>query len=299
MAIDPSDGDVFSPPRDVADISECYFYHVMDLPGHGVVGGEWDLRGGEETYLGGLAFEGKRVLELGTASGFLCRFMESRGAEVIGCDLPVDSFWDVVPIAGADLSVARLRFRSHIERLKNGWWFAHRIFGSKARAVYRNIYDLPLEIGPVDVATFGSILLHLRDPFQALYSALRLTRETVIVTDLHPEQSPAGVSGQGPTFGERLWRGPTARRVARRLLIGAGIVSPVARHPGAMYFIPDPNASDLGSQMFTWWSLPPEVIGRFLSVLGFEDQQVTEHFQTYKGSRVRLYTVVGRRTKPI
>lgn len=113
----------FSPSRQVTDISDCYFYHVMNLPGYGEVGGEWDLRGGEESYLGGVSFQGKRVLELGTASGYLCRFMESKGADVIGFDLSDDLFWDVVPFAGLDISSARLGMRDHIERLKNGWWF--------------------------------------------------------------------------------------------------------------------------------------------------------------------------------
>jgi hypothetical protein len=30
------------------------------------------------------------------------------------------------------------------------------------------VYDMPPAIGPVDVAVYGSILLHLRDPFRAL-----------------------------------------------------------------------------------------------------------------------------------
>src|SRR5712675_3463859 len=97
---------VFAPPRSVTDISECYFYHVTDLPGYGQVGEEWDLRGREESYLGGVSFEGKRVLELGTASGYLCRFMESKGADVIGFDLPADRSWDLVPFAGMDLESA-------------------------------------------------------------------------------------------------------------------------------------------------------------------------------------------------
>ena len=48
--------------------------------------------------------------------------------------------------------------------------------------------------------------------------------------------------------------------------------------------------------MGSWWCFPPEVICRFLGVLGFGDQVVTEHFQNYQGKRVRLYTVVGKRT---
>ena len=294
---------LFSSSRHVTDISDCYFYHVMNLPGYGEVGGEWDLRGGEESYLGGVSFQGKRVLELGTASGFLCRFMESKGADVIGFDLPDDRFWDIVPFAGLDLSATKLGMRSHIERLKNGWWFTHQLLGSRAQVVYGNIYDIPAEIGPVDIATFGSILLHLRDPFQALYSALRLTRETAIVTEIHPEQAaddPAStelVSTEASSALGRLVRGLRRsvgfRRHFKRL--GNQTETPVVvQRPAYMTFLP--RGDDMGAECTGWWSFPPEVICRFLDVLGFEDQVVTEHFQKYQGKRVRLYTVVAKRT---
>ena len=47
-----------------------------------------------------------------------------------------------------------------------------------------NVYRIPEQIGPVDVAVYGSIPLHLRDPFLALQSGLKLTREAVIVSEL-------------------------------------------------------------------------------------------------------------------
>ena len=43
----------------------------MDLPVHGEVGGEWDLRKNVDKFLGKASLEGKRVLDVGTASGFL------------------------------------------------------------------------------------------------------------------------------------------------------------------------------------------------------------------------------------
>ena len=287
---------VFAPPRNVTAISECYFYQVIDLPGYGQVGEEWDLRGGEESYLGGVSFQGKRVLELGTASGYLCRFMEGYGADVIGFDLPADRFWDLVPFAGLDLASARIGMRDHIEKVKNGWWFAHRLFGSRARAVYGNIYEIPEAIGPVDISTFGSILLHLRDPFQALYSALRLTRETVIVTELHPDQSAPVVSAAPPLLG-KLYLGLS--RQIERFLTKRGLIPPatvVVQNPGRMYFVPNPH-EDFSAQTATWWIFTPEVMCCFLGVLGFGDQVLTEHFQTFQGKRMRLYTVVAKRTR--
>ena len=263
---------VFAPPRHVTDVADCYFYHRFELPGHGLVGDSWDLRGGEDAYLGGVSFAGKRVLEMGTASGFLCRHMESRGAEVVAFDLSSEQSWDLVPFAGLDVATFRTQLKNHIRQINNGWWLAHRLCHSKANVVYGNIYDVPAAIGPVDVATFGAILLHLRDPFHALSNALRLTRETVIVTEVHPDQ-PHG-SGLGTVARDR------------------------ASHPGALYFLPDARTTDV-SMGTAWWSFPPEVICRFLAVLGFEKTVVTEHEQRVVGKKARLYTVVGTRTRKL
>jgi hypothetical protein len=247
--------------------------------------------GGENAYLGGISFQGKRVLELGTASGYLCRHMESKGADVVALDLPLEGSWDFVPFAGLDMASLEAGMKNHIERLKNGWWFAHRLFGSKAKVVYGNIYDVPEAIGPVDIATFGAILLHLRDPFRALHSALRLTREVAVVTESHPQQPP------GSPMGSYLPPEPSSkRRFLNRFLTGTRLVSPSDPHPGQLFFCPSPGTTDPNAAM-TWWCFPPQAICRFLGVLGFEDQVVTEHFQKFQGKVIRLYTVVAKRTR--
>jgi hypothetical protein len=74
-------------PRTITDLKDCDFYHTMDIPGVGLVKGEWDLRLGIRRYLGNVAFRDKRVLEIGTASGFVCFYIESQGAEVVAYDL--------------------------------------------------------------------------------------------------------------------------------------------------------------------------------------------------------------------
>ena len=71
-------------------ISDCTFYHVMDIPGHGVTPGQWDLRETADHYLGNVDFTGMRVFEIGTASGFLCFHMEKRGADVTAFDRDPD-----------------------------------------------------------------------------------------------------------------------------------------------------------------------------------------------------------------
>ena len=88
---------IFEKPRQINNINECYFYHTCNLPGHGFVQGEWDLRNRLNDYLGNVNFSGKRVLECGTASGFNCFYMEKMGASVIAQDLSKNQLWDLVP----------------------------------------------------------------------------------------------------------------------------------------------------------------------------------------------------------
>ncbi|MCX6006791.1 MAG: hypothetical protein NTZ34_05965 [Chloroflexi bacterium] len=59
--------ELYARPCNISDINACSFYHYMDLPGYGLVGNQWDLRGKEEDYLGHIKLEGKTVLEIGTA----------------------------------------------------------------------------------------------------------------------------------------------------------------------------------------------------------------------------------------
>ena len=66
-----SNDKIFAVPLKVEDPAECDFYHTMEVPGHGLMTGHWDLRGGVDDYLGRVAFAGQRVLEIGPASGFL------------------------------------------------------------------------------------------------------------------------------------------------------------------------------------------------------------------------------------
>lgn len=178
--------DIYAKPRIVTNLAQCIFYHTMDIPGHGHVDGYWDLPGTEKQYLGNVDFAGKRVLEVGTASGYLCFWMEQQGADVVAYDLSPEQNWDIVPFAQYDYQSHAADWRKGIGQINDGFWLTHSAMKSKAKVVYGSVYDIPQEIGPVDITTFGSILLHVRDPFQALYKASLLTRERIIVTELNP-----------------------------------------------------------------------------------------------------------------
>lgn len=271
---------VEAPARVVEDLSECDFYHSMDIPGHGSVTGQWDLRKTLGTYLGGVDLAGQRVLELGTADGYITFEIERGGAEVVSYDLSPEYRWDVVPYARSALSSARTgdpghwltseaKFKEGIARLNNAYWLGHRAYGSKARMVHGSVYAVPEEVGEVDVALFGAILLHTRDPFAALQSPLRLTRDAVVVTEMR----------------DRLSLPPAVSRVKN--------VLPRRLRQPAMRFLPDWRT---GRDPDGWWRLSPELIVDFVGVLGFEDTTVSYHTQLYQGRPRKMFTVVGRRT---
>jgi hypothetical protein len=119
------------------------------------------------------------------------------------------------------------------------------------------VYDIPEAIGPVDVAIYGSILLHLRDPFLALENGARLAKEAVIVADLSPWSRFASRFRKTPKF-----------------------------MPSSL----KPNGINDG-----WFRLPPLLVMEYLAILGFKNTTLTWNNFLY-GSRVRpIYTIVARR----
>lgn len=225
----------FETPRTVTDPAACYFYHTMDIPGHGLVRGEWDLRGGFDDYTGRVELAGKRVLDVGTASGFLTFEAEKRGAEVVSFDIGHGRFQHLLPFKD------KLYFKDHaawaeqqtkfFEGWKNAYWFAHARFGSKARVYYGNVYDLPAALGPFDVTIVGSVLEHLSDQVTALASLARVTKTTLVLATPFDETEQ-----------------PTARFAG------------TAANPTADY---------------TWWTYSRKVYREVLAMLGFRIERVT------------------------
>jgi SAM-dependent methyltransferase len=259
---------VYAEPRVIDDISDCYFYHTMDLPGLGHLEGDWDLRRKESEYLGGIPLKGKRVLEIGTASGLLCFYMERQGAEVVAYDLSPNHDLDVVPYSklGIEQYTQTVKQRKElIRKVNNSFWLAHRANGSQAKVVYGTVYEIPEEIGEVDISVFGSVFLHLRDPFLALQRALRLTREAVVVT-------------------EASWRRLRYFSWTMRNLVGIPLLG----------FAPNGRTCEPSE---TWWSLNPSLVKSFLSVLGFEKARVSYSNFLYKGKERRIFTLVAHRTR--
>jgi O-methyltransferase len=164
--LDPEFQRQMSERRAGAPFEACDRYHTFDLPDGGVIRGAWDLRGSESEYLGGVEFGGKRMLELGPSSGYLTFWMERQGAEVVSVEAGFDVSIDLLPVDGIDTAPNRMiLMRSTIDSVHNSWWRMHRTYGSSAELVHGDIYHLPGDLGSFDVGVFGSILLHLREPW--------------------------------------------------------------------------------------------------------------------------------------
>jgi len=255
--------DLYQTPRTVASVDDCEFYHTMDLPGIGTVKGQWDLNEGVDDYLGHYDFSGKRVLEIGPASGFLTFHMENSAREVVAVDLPMDdAFWDFVPYQKLDLADRNHRgdsrvqrdFRQHIGNIRNGFWLAYEKCRSRAKVFYGSSNDLPDELGRFDVATLAAVLLHAQSPVRILESCGRLVDDTIIVTEqCDPTLPDDAVCKLAPTIENEIWG--------------------------------------------TWWTFSPRFFQQYLAVLGFTDQKLTFHQQIVNEGPIEMFTVVASRDR--
>jgi hypothetical protein len=256
----------FQTPLIVESPRDCYFYHTMDLPQFGLQAGPWDLRNDVDNYLGHQSFQGKTVVDVGTASGFLCFEMEKKGADVIAFDrVLTDSTDDAGLIPFYNYAA---RFGTTIEqtiqarlegqqKLQRSFWLSHRLLGSKARLYCGNAYAAPSDIGQIDYCFFGCILLHLRDPLLALSTFAGLTREKIIITDNFED---IGAQSEAPVM----------------------FLRATNHNPG------NPG---------TWWYITPALLKQYLEILGFSKFALTfHHARSVQGDRdAKMYTLVAER----
>ncbi|WP_018261730.1 class I SAM-dependent methyltransferase [Methylobacterium sp. WSM2598] len=256
----PRPGGPVAAPLRVDSPQDCFFTHTIELPGHGLMRGEWDARGRVESCLGHVDVAGKRVLDIGCASGFLSFELEARGAEIVSLDIPGARHWDVVPFPELDGDAALDLLGRHLDAIRRAYWLSHRALGSRARYVQGTAYAIPAEVGPVDVALLGSVLPHLRDPFRALHAAARIARDSLIVIEVAPRRRwPFGSPDRPPAFLPRASR-------------------------------PD--------RWESWWRLAPGTIREMLAVLGFADAALHRHRLIHAGRPRDCTTLVAHRTAP-
>lgn len=244
--------------RFIDKLEDCFFYHAMELPGFGVVRGQWDLRGRFDDYVGGVKVAGKSVLDIGTATGFLSFEAEQRGASrVVSFDLSDARQQTFLPFKDKPYYREHERwveqYGAEIERWKNAYWLCHRLLQSRAEVYYGNIYDLPRELGQYDVVLVGSVLEHLSDQVTALASIARLTTETIVLVS--------------PVL-------KTEERIARF----------------------EASASNPDYD-FTWWIYSIGVYREVLAMLGFRIARITheQYYYMYGDSLEERSTVVAVR----
>lgn len=255
------------PDRDPAGAGpseDLHVTHTIDLPGHGTLHGEIDLRGDFSALLDGVPLGGRRVLDVAALSGFTSFALEARGAEVVSYDFSGAACWEMVPYPDFERAVIAPEIRNHLRRFENAFWFSHAALGSRARRAGGALYDVPEAIGPVDVAVLGNALARLRDPFRALHGALRLTRETVVVTEMLPKSLQF----------LRYW----------------------PRSLGLPLFLLPRSSQRI--RFDTWWTIAPGTMQELLAILGFGESAVTYHRPPLLGQKRLCYTVVARRTEP-
>lgn len=176
---------IYVSPEDV-DRKDCAFYHTIDVPGHGTLRGTWDLRANISRYLGGGAidFRNKRVLDVGSANGFLSFYMEQQGAEVVALNLdPDEGTQEFTRHGGPDYTDFDQLLKKSNRGHQNAFWFARARLGSSVKLVRASVYDIPDEIGSFDVSVIGALLVHLKHPMDALEQVAERTTEAMIVTE--------------------------------------------------------------------------------------------------------------------
>lgn len=157
------------------------WYHTIDLPGNVTTPGRWDTRGVARHIPMPQSLEGKRCLDIGTWDGFWAFEMERRGArEVVAVDVRDMAAWDwpantpSETVATWDAGVADYP----------GFTLAHDALGSSVERHELSVYDLdPDRLGTFDFVFMGSLLLHLRDPIQALTAVRRVTTGAFVSAD--------------------------------------------------------------------------------------------------------------------
>jgi hypothetical protein len=173
-------------PKKNIDINDCRFYHTFNFDGKDKINAKWDLTNCIDDYLSNFDFKGKRVIDIGSASGYLSFEMEKKGADVVSFDMPDGSYWDHLIYPGYNKPKSKPS-----ESLFNSYEYIHEKLSSKNKIFRANIYEqLPDEIGYFDVAVFGTMLSHVRDPILTLMNILLRVKDHAILINPFQNEKP-------------------------------------------------------------------------------------------------------------
>lgn len=156
------------------------WYHTIELAPGVVSRGVFDHRQAAGRLGLPESLRGQTALDVGTADGFWAFELERRGADrVVAVDVPNLGSCDFLPTKLARMNAADLASEGWPRRFAT----AHVARSSRVEYRFCSVYDLSPEAlgGPFDLVYCGDLLLHLKNPLQALINIRSVTRRTAIV----------------------------------------------------------------------------------------------------------------------
>ena len=298
-----------NPPSENISLNDCEWYHAMDIPGipgDGITPSvSFDCREDIGNILGNLDYEGKKVLNLGSITGYLSFEAERRGGDVTSIDLNVDSSQmskqqaterDWVPRANEDWKKDLKAFMVREVLRRNAFWYAHKALNSKSKMLISHANNLPEELEMQDIGIIFSVLLHIRDPFLALQRMCSHVNEKIVITEL----------GGYPTFLYKLLPDSTYIKIKDSIarfkeknetLLNKlpSFIGKRLKNRPSIKFLPE-----YGRNASKWWAFKPETVIAMLKVLGFGKTRVNYHYYKHvNGKKIWNFTVVGERTIPV
>lgn len=157
------------------------WYHTLALAPGVLTPGWFDHRAILEEVPLAASLAGLRCLDVGTFNGFWAFEMERRDArEVVALDVLRPERWDW-PVTSDPATIAAIGAR---QAGGAGFEIARRALASGVTRLDRSVYDLDrADVGGFDVVFLGSLLLHLRDPVDALERVRSVCDGRLVVMD--------------------------------------------------------------------------------------------------------------------
>lgn len=151
-------------------VAAARWYHTIELPGGVVTPGAFDHRPVVPHYGIPETLSGKRCLDAACSNGFWAFEFERRGGTVVALDIPTIADWDF-PAGAPPLGTTAPDVLSAA-----AFGIAHRALASQVQLVRRNLYTMdPDDLGMFDFVHMADVLLHLRNPLDALRRLRELT----------------------------------------------------------------------------------------------------------------------------
>jgi tRNA (mo5U34)-methyltransferase len=206
-------------------VGQIEWYHAIELP-HGIVTpGRADHRDQVSRYGLPEDMTGLRALDVATFDGFWAFEMERRGADVLATDI---GRW-----SEADIPARWVERMSPEQDAVTGAGFrlARELLGSSVERKTISVYDLdPEEIGMFDVVMMSDLLLHIRDPQEALERLYEVTTPGGYAIVAEPYDSKLdrvtnALVVQLSGFEQRIWSIPSS--AALKFMVGLAGFDPV------------------------------------------------------------------------